>query len=247
MNCSSILGVSESDLLKPDIRSTKFCEEIGWVSETGKYSNVDVPILHKDWHGEYLLSSIFLNLKLMGVSLSYIIAAFRNLISFPQIYVALIHGSIAGEGFIKGGSLQLWTKTMAPTHKICNITPGTIATCGALVCSCHMYWHFYITKSPSQPCWVLSADDTLQEVGLSTSIHYFNDFKKYLTILETGLWQKETSVLNIFRQWAEKIFPIETRRVQKVMDLLLADLEDEIKDRNRRASRSIASLNPVVV
>jgi hypothetical protein len=142
-NCSSILGVSESDLLKPDVRSAKFCEEIGWVSETGKYSNVDVPILHKDWHGEYSLSSIFLNPKLMGVSLSYLIAAFGNLIFFPQIYVALIHGSIAGEGFMKGGSLQPWTETMAPTHKICNITPGAIATaiatCGVLVCSCHMY------------------------------------------------------------------------------------------------------------
>jgi hypothetical protein len=84
-------------------------------------------------------------------------------------------------------------------------------------------------------------------VGLSTGIHYFDDFEKYLTILETGLRQKETSVLNIFRQWAEKIFPIETRRVRKVMDLLLADLEDEIEDGNGRASRSIASLNPVVM
>lgn len=38
------------------------------MSESGQYSTVDVPILHKDWHGEYSLSSVFLNLKLMGVS-----------------------------------------------------------------------------------------------------------------------------------------------------------------------------------
>jgi len=40
------------------------------MAETGLYSTVDVPILHKDWHGEYSLSSVFLNLKLMGVSFS---------------------------------------------------------------------------------------------------------------------------------------------------------------------------------
>jgi hypothetical protein len=67
-NCASILGACESDLLKPDVRMAKFREEIGWVSETGVYSSVDVPILHKDWSGEYSLSSAFLNPKLMGVS-----------------------------------------------------------------------------------------------------------------------------------------------------------------------------------
>jgi len=68
-NCASILGASESDIFKSDLRKTKFREEIGWVSETGVYSSVDAPILHKDWHGEYSLSSVFLNPKLMGVRL----------------------------------------------------------------------------------------------------------------------------------------------------------------------------------
>lgn len=68
-SCASILGVSESDLLEPAVRKTKFREQIGWVNESGHYSSVDVPILHKDWHGEYSLSSVFLNPKLMGVSL----------------------------------------------------------------------------------------------------------------------------------------------------------------------------------
>jgi len=65
--CASILGVSENDLLKADVRRDKFREQIGWVNETGLYSSVDVPILHKDWNGQYSLSSIFLNPKLMGV------------------------------------------------------------------------------------------------------------------------------------------------------------------------------------
>jgi len=79
-NCSSILGVSESDLLKPDVRTAEFREEIGWMSKTGLYSSVDVPILHKDWNGEYSPSSIFLNPKLMGVNLMHNVASFRNLI-----------------------------------------------------------------------------------------------------------------------------------------------------------------------
>ena len=75
-NCSSILGVSAGDLLSPDARSTKFRQAIGWVSKTGVYSSVDVPILHKDWLGEYSLSSAFLSPKLMGVSCLYVLASF---------------------------------------------------------------------------------------------------------------------------------------------------------------------------
>jgi len=83
-NCSSILGVSESDLLRSDVRNTKFRKEIGWMSETRLYSSVDVPILHKDCNGEYSLSSVFLNPKLMGASLHYIIASFWKLIFSPR-------------------------------------------------------------------------------------------------------------------------------------------------------------------
>ena len=97
---------------------------------------------------------------------------------------------------------------------------------------------------------MLSADDTLQEVGLSTGIHYFDDFEKYSTILETSLQQKKTSIFNIFELWAERIFPIESRRLRKAMYFLLADSDDEIEyqDGNGRAqSRSITSLNLVVM
>ena len=72
-NCASILGASENEILKSDIRKAKFREDIGWMSETGVYSTVDVPILHKDWNGEYALLSVFLNLKLMGVSCLFLI------------------------------------------------------------------------------------------------------------------------------------------------------------------------------
>ncbi|KAF8961300.1 hypothetical protein BDZ97DRAFT_1760038 [Flammula alnicola] len=55
--------------------------------------------------------------------------------------------------------------------------------------------------------WALSSDDTFQEVGSTTGIRYFNDLEEYLTILETGLRQKKKSVINIIKQWDEKIFP----------------------------------------
>ncbi len=81
-NCASILGVSEADLLKSDVRRDKFRGEIGWVNEARVYSSVDVPILHKDWCGEYMLSSVFLNPKLMGVSFLSPFNAFWRVDSF---------------------------------------------------------------------------------------------------------------------------------------------------------------------
>ena len=77
-NCASILGVSETDLLKSNVRRDLFREEIGWVSEARVYSSVDVPILHKDWRGQYALSSVFLNPKLMGVSFHSSFNAFHK-------------------------------------------------------------------------------------------------------------------------------------------------------------------------
>jgi hypothetical protein len=74
---------------------------------------------------------------------------------------------------------------------------------------------------------------------MSTGIHYFRDFEEYLTILETGLRQKKKSVINIIKQWDDKVFPDsesslvkgkkndEGSGLKKVMDLLNADSEEE--------------------
>ena len=248
-NCSSILHVSGSDLLKPDIRNTEFHEEIGWMSKTGLYSSVDVPILHKDWNGEHSLSSIFLNPKLMGVSFIHPTSSLWKLIfslrsTLPLFMVPVLQRVSWGtdhfnrrlrwwQRLIK--SMTLWLALLL--HAVCWYTATCIDASTLL-------------NSLSQAHWVLSADDTLQEVGLSTGIHYFNDFEKYSTILEASLQQKETSILNIFKQWSERIFPIESRRLQKAIYLLLADSDDEIEyqDGNGRArSHSITSLNPVVM
>ena len=91
-NCASILGVSEADLLKSEIRRDKFREEIGWVNEARAYSSVDVPILHKDWCGEYMLSSVFLNPKLMGVSFLSSFNTFWRVDSFSRSMLRLFVG-----------------------------------------------------------------------------------------------------------------------------------------------------------
>ena len=95
---------------------------------------------------------------------------------------------------------------------------------------------------------MLSSDDTLQEVGSSTGIRYFNDFEEYLTILETGLWQKKKSIINVIKQWDEKIFPNsdsslvtgkkidESGGLKKAMDLLAADSEEEDTQESGRVS-----------
>jgi hypothetical protein len=57
-----------------EVQKTKFCGWIDWVNSEGRgglYSTVDVEILHKDYSGEYSLSSIFLKPILMGVSIHY--------------------------------------------------------------------------------------------------------------------------------------------------------------------------------
>jgi hypothetical protein len=57
------------------------------------------------------------------------------------------------------------------------------------------------TNTLPQALWGLSADDTLQEVGSSTGIRYFNDYEEYLTFLETGLRQRNLrkSIINIIK------------------------------------------------
>jgi hypothetical protein len=68
-----------------------------------------------------------------------------------------------------------------------------------------------------------------------------SDFEEYLMILETGLRQKKRSVINIIKQWDQKIFPDsdsslvkdnfkksdESSGLKKAMALLAADSEEE--------------------
>jgi hypothetical protein len=135
-NCAAIFQVPEVDLLNAEVRKTKFRDRIGWVSNQGgggSYSTVDVEILHKNYGGEYSLSSIFLNPILMGVSVRCHIKPLQFSLFFWQLYIALIRGPKAGKTFVAGVAYQPQTETMAQLHGIRNISLGAIAMSGILV------------------------------------------------------------------------------------------------------------------
>ena len=70
-HCAVLFGVSESDMLKADIRREKLHGCIGWVDNGqggGSYSSVDVEILHKNYSGSYDFETAFLSPILMWVS-----------------------------------------------------------------------------------------------------------------------------------------------------------------------------------
>ena len=95
---------------------------------------------------------------------------------------------------------------MAQIHGIRNTTLGAIATASILV----SFWlrvSDYVNEFIFQARWALSSDTTLQAVGTSTGIHYFDDYEEYLKLLETGLRRKKKSVINIIREWDSRIFP----------------------------------------
>jgi hypothetical protein len=90
-----------------------------------------------------------------------------------------------------------------------------------------------------QARWALSSDTTLQAVGTSSGIHYFDDYEEYLKLLTMGLCQKKKSVINIIREWDSRIFPnidsslvVEKAKsskddgVKRAMDSLDADSDD---------------------
>ena len=44
-------------------------------------------------------------------------------------------------------------------------------------------------------------------MGTNTGINYGKDFEEYLEILMKGLRKKKKSILNVFREWDQVIFP----------------------------------------
>ena len=130
---------------------------------------------------------------------------------------------------------------MAQIHGIRNTTLGAIATASILV-SFWLQVSEYVIEFGFQARWALSSDPTLQAVGTSTGIHYFDDYEEYLNLLMTGLRRKKKSVINIIREWDLRIFPntdsslvvvkaksSEDNGVKRAMDSLDAD-SDENED-----------------
>ena len=93
-HCAAILKVPEVDLMDAETRKIKFRDRIGWISNDGgggSYSTVDVEILHKDYGGEYSLSSVFLNPALMGVVFILLLTS-----KIPMVYLnsSISHSSV---------------------------------------------------------------------------------------------------------------------------------------------------------
>ncbi|KAF8142216.1 hypothetical protein K438DRAFT_1450785, partial [Mycena galopus ATCC 62051] len=55
--------------------------------------------------------------------------------------------------------------------------------------------------------WALSADTCLRNRGDKTNIDYDELYDQYLEILITGLREKRRSIINVFKEWDQIIFP----------------------------------------
>ncbi|KAL1698845.1 hypothetical protein EV121DRAFT_174997, partial [Schizophyllum commune] len=140
------------------------------------------------------------------------------------IFVAIIRGATAAEAFTEPDK-KIAVQANDSQDKILaleQVTPGAIATCCMLA------------------RWVLSSDDQLQEIGRSTGIDYMSVYQDYLGKLVTGLAQKHTAIINVFRVWNREIFPHATatrageadqaaveEKSQHVAELFAEEREDE--------------------
>ena len=136
------------------------------MSKTRLYSSVDVSILHKDWHGQYSLSSIFLNPKLMAVSLMHTIASFQKLIfslrSMSLLFMVSVlrrvssgtdhfsHGFANPRGYPGMGTGQLKVTHQKPTPmaRVWRVFPGTQITKRHM---CHISLSYHTTDTTRHP------------------------------------------------------------------------------------------------
>ncbi|KAJ7076257.1 hypothetical protein B0H15DRAFT_805705 [Mycena belliarum] len=181
---AAIFDCSPTDLLVSDVRLEKFREQIGWYVEegaSGAYSSLDVPILHKDWSGEYDIKTCFLNRCLM------------------RLYVALIRGPTAAAAMAQADKQDMNSTiavhvansdNMEQIFRIDHTEPGAIAGVAVLA------------------IWALSADNFLRDHGDRTNIDYETLFNDYLEILIVGLRDGNRSILNVFNEWDRAIFPM---------------------------------------
>jgi hypothetical protein len=140
-HCAALFGVSDSDLLRAEIRKEKFRDRIGWVANgqgVGSYSSVDVELLHRDFSGSYDIKTAFLNPILMWVSCkldSIDIGVLKaDDLVIIQVFVAIIRGPTTAKELMNGCQSNPKTDTMARKHGIRHTTPGAITGCAVLVC-----------------------------------------------------------------------------------------------------------------
>ncbi|KAJ6496943.1 hypothetical protein DFH09DRAFT_1336945 [Mycena vulgaris] len=177
---ADIFECSKVDLLLPDVRLEKFQVQIGWYTEdgtSGAYSTLDVPILHKDWSGEYDIKTRFLHPCLMCL--------YATLIRGPTAATVMLQRASDSHVVVAVPNTENMERILAIDHT----EPGAIAGSAVLA------------------IWTLSADGDLRNKGDRTGIDYDALYDQYLEILTTGLRDGSRSITNVFSEWDRVVFP----------------------------------------
>ena len=174
-----------------------------------KVEIVDVEILHKDYPGEYSLSSVFLNPILMGGGYCIVPLPIR-FDAYPS-FSSSSHSSVVPQRptfhewyFALSANGDKDSETMARLHSIRNITPGSIVATAILVSPYHTPQSFYCWNMHSRHaglCHATKVSKKLHQIPGSTT---FRDYWEYLNILDPGLRRKK-SVVNVIKKWDEWI------------------------------------------
>ena len=65
----------------------------------------------------------------------------------------------------------------------------------------------YVIEFRIQARWALSSGTTLQAVGTSAGIHYFDHYEEYLKLSRPVFAVRKRCVINIISEWDSRIFP----------------------------------------
>ncbi|EGO28575.1 hypothetical protein SERLADRAFT_406065 [Serpula lacrymans var. lacrymans S7.9] len=177
---ATIFNCTEEDLRISRKRCAKFSEDIGRVENangTSTYHPWNVSVLHRDYKGRFDIQTVFLNPILQKPTKQTMSCIIRG----PASVIAMNEG--------ESSRAARNNETMDLKWGLNHTTPGMVAASAVLA------------------CWALSPDECLKEKGNESGIRWHDDFDNYLEYLLSGLQKQKKSVLNIFREWDQVLFP----------------------------------------
>ncbi|EGO19292.1 hypothetical protein SERLADRAFT_411786 [Serpula lacrymans var. lacrymans S7.9] len=177
---ATIFNCTEEDLRISRKRCAKFSEDIGRVENangTSTYHPWNVSVLHRDYKGRFDIQTVFLNPILQKPTKQTMSCIIRG----PASVIAMNEG--------ESSRAARNNETMDLKWGLNHTTPGMVAASAVLA------------------RWALSPDECLKEKGNESGICWHDDFDNYLEYLLSGLQKQKKSVLNIFREWDQVLFP----------------------------------------
>ncbi|EGO25328.1 hypothetical protein SERLADRAFT_407760 [Serpula lacrymans var. lacrymans S7.9] len=177
---ATIFNCTEEDLRISRKRCAKFSEDIGRVENangTSTYHPWNVSVLHRNYKGRFDIQTVFLNPILQKPTKQTMSCIIRG----PASVIAMNEG--------ESSRAARNNETMDLTWGLNHTTPGMVAASAVLA------------------RWALSPDECLKEKGNESGIRWHDDFDNYLEYLLSGLQKQKKSVLNIFREWDQVLFP----------------------------------------